>query len=120
VPPTVLIVDDHAGFRGLARRLLEADGYTVVGEAHDARSALTAVTALRPEVVLLDVMLPDQDGFSVAEQLARTIADPVVILISSREAAEYGSRLASSPARGFIHKDQLTGAAVADVTGGGP
>jgi len=116
VPPTVLIVDDHAGFRGIARRLLEADGYTVVGEADDARSALAAAEALLPELVLVDVMLPDADGFAVAERLA-TIADgPVVVLTSSREAADFGARLAVSPARGFIHKDQLSGAALSEVT----
>ncbi len=120
MPQTVLIVDDHAGFRGLARRLLEADGYTVVGEAHDARSALVAVEALRPEVVLLDVMLPDRDGFVVAEDLARTGAATLVVLISSREPADFGSRLVGTPVCGFIHKDQLTGAALAELTGGGP
>ena len=67
---TVLIVDDHAGFRGFARRLLEAGGFVVVGEVGDGVSALAAVERLRPELVLLDVMLPDTDGFTVAEQLA--------------------------------------------------
>ena len=69
---TVLIVDDHAGFRGFARRLLEADGFTVVGEAGDGTSALAAVDDQRPEIVLLDVVLPDIDGFAVAERLAET------------------------------------------------
>ena len=110
---TVLIVDDHAGFRGFARRLLEAGGFDVVGEADDGASALAAVEKLRPELVLLDVMLPDTDGFAVAERLARADAGPVVVLTSSRQAEDFGSRLERSPTRGFIHKDDLSGAALA-------
>jgi CheY-like chemotaxis protein len=113
VPQTVLIVDDHAGFRGFARRLLEAGGYSVVGEAGDGASALAAVEQLRPELVLLDVLLPDSDGFAVAERLAANGDGPVVVLTSSREAADFGRRLERSPARGFIHKDELSGAALA-------
>jgi CheY-like chemotaxis protein len=120
VPQTVLIVDDHAGFRGFARRLLEAGGYTVVGEAEDGASALAAVAALRPELVLLDVMLPDTDGFAVAEQLAGDGGDPVVVLTSSREAADFGRRLEQASAHGFIHKDELSGAALDRLTADGP
>jgi two-component system nitrate/nitrite response regulator NarL len=111
-----LIVDDHAGFRGFARRLLEAGGFTVVGEAEDAASALDAAEALQPDLVLLDVMLPDADGFTVAERLAERTDTPVVVLTSSREAADFGGRLQrSSAARGFIHKDDLSCAALAAV-----
>jgi DNA-binding NarL/FixJ family response regulator len=110
---TVLIVDDHAGFRGFARRLLEADGFTVVGEAADGASALHAVHDQRPQVVLLDVVLPDLDGFAVAELLAEKEPRPIVVLTSSREAADFGGRLARSPADGFIAKDDLSGAALA-------
>ena len=113
MPPTVLIVDDHAGFRRFARRLLEAGGFTVVGEAEDGTSALGAVEALRPELVLLDILLPDTDGFAVAERLAEQADAPIVVLTSSREAADFGARLQRSPARGFIHKDQLSGPALA-------
>jgi DNA-binding NarL/FixJ family response regulator len=116
VPQTVLIVDDHAGFRGFARRLLEAGGYAVVGEADDAASALAAVAELRPELVLLDVMLPDTDGFAVAERLARNGDEPVVVLTSSREAADFGQRLKRTSARGFIHKDELSATTLARLT----
>lgn len=117
MPQTVLIVDDHTRFRGFARRLLEAGGFTVVGEAGDGASALAAVSALRPQLVLLDILLPDTDGFAVAERLAGQRAPPVVVLTSSREAADFGGRLVSSPARGFIHKDDLSSAALAAVAG---
>jgi CheY-like chemotaxis protein len=120
MPPTVLIVDDHAGFRGFARRLLEAGGYTVVGEADDGATALAAVEELRPELVLLDVMLPDTDGFTVAELLAGHGNEPVVVLTSSREAADFGRRLEQTSAYGFIHKDELSGAALARLTANGP
>jgi DNA-binding NarL/FixJ family response regulator len=115
---TVLIVDDHAGFRGFARRLLEADGFTVVGEAGDGHSALTAVDDQHPEIVLLDVVLPDIDGFAVADRLAEKGAAPIVVLTSSREAADFGGRLQRSPAIGFIHKDDLSGAALAALAAG--
>ena len=115
---TVLIVDDHAGFRGFARRLLEADGFTVVGEAGDGNSALAAVDDQRPEVVLLDVVLPDIDGFAVADRLAAKGGAPIVVLTSSREAADFAGRLERSPAAGFIHKDDLSGVALAALAAG--
>jgi DNA-binding NarL/FixJ family response regulator len=119
--PTVLVVDDHAGFRATARRLLEGDGWTVIGEAEDAASALTAVSALRPDVVLLDIGLPGIDGFEVAERLAvATDGGPAVVLVSSRDRSAYGGRLAASPAIGFVAKDELDGpglrALVAEAT----
>jgi CheY-like chemotaxis protein len=111
--PTVLVVDDHAGFRATARRLLERDGWTVVGEAVDGASALAAATALAPDLILLDVGLPDIDGFVVAERLADNPPDgarrPAVILVSSRDRRTYGARVDASPALGFVAKDELDG-----------
>src|SRR5215218_2746110 len=91
--PTVLIVDDHAAFRTSARALLQTEGFDVIGEAADGASAVQAVTALRPDIVLLDIQLPDLDGLAVAEQLATIPNAPAVVLISSRDAAAYGPRL---------------------------
>jgi DNA-binding NarL/FixJ family response regulator len=110
---TVLIVDDHRGFRVLARRVLEAAGYEVVGEAVDGASALAAAAQLRPQLVVLDIQLPDLDGFAVSERLAATDHPPVVVLISSRDESAYRRRLAGSSARGFIAKSQLSGKALA-------
>jgi DNA-binding NarL/FixJ family response regulator len=112
---TVLIVDDHADFRVSARALLEAEGFDVVGEAADGQQALAEVERLRPEVVLLDVQLPGDDGFAVAEQLAGASKGAAVVLISSREAAAYGRRLDTAAARGFIVKRLLSGEALAAV-----
>jgi DNA-binding NarL/FixJ family response regulator len=109
---TVLIVDDHDGFRESATSLLEAEGFAVVGAVAGGDAALAAVERLRPEVVLLDVQLPDLDGFTVAERLAATPDPPSVVLISSREAAAYGPRLQAARARGFIPKGELTGDAL--------
>jgi DNA-binding NarL/FixJ family response regulator len=109
VRPTVLIVDDHDGFRESATALLEAEGFEVVGAVADGDAALAAVECLRPEVVLLDVQLPGLDGFAVAERLATTPHSPSVVLISSREPAAYARRLQAVPARGFIAKGELTG-----------
>jgi DNA-binding NarL/FixJ family response regulator len=110
---SVLIVDDHAGYRTQARRLLESEGFAVVGEAGDAASALHAAAELRPDVVLLDVRLPDQDGFAVSALLADWPEPPLVVLISSRDASAYRRRLAAGTARGFIAKSELTGASLA-------
>jgi DNA-binding NarL/FixJ family response regulator len=113
VAASVLIVDDHPSFRALARRLLEAEGYEVVGEAPDGASALAAVADLRPAVVLLDVQLPDVDGFAVSRRLAAEDEPPVVVLISSRDRSAYRRRLADTPARGFLAKSELSGPALA-------
>jgi DNA-binding NarL/FixJ family response regulator len=111
----LLIIDDHAGFRRFARMLLEAAGYEVVGEAVDGASGLAAVRELRPEVVLLDIQLPDTDGLAVAARIDSYEDRPAVVLISTRAAGDYGSRLANARARGFISKTELSGARLADV-----
>lgn len=106
---TVLIVDDHPSFRTSARRVLEDAGYEVIGEAHDGRSALAAARALRPAVVLLDVHLPDLDGFEVALRLTGEVDPPAVVLTSSRDGSEFGGMVEGSGARGFVAKDELAG-----------
>jgi len=111
----VLIVDDHQEFRRSAAALLELGGFKVIGEACDAAEALTNARAMRPDIVLLDIHLPDLDGFTVAERIALFEDPPVVILVSSRDGSVYRSRLAASPARGFIAKRHLSGAALASL-----
>jgi DNA-binding NarL/FixJ family response regulator len=115
VTATVLIVDDHPSFRATARVLLEAEGFEVVGEAQDGASALERARELRPEVVLLDVQLPDLDGFEVAARLTDGGAGPRVVLVSSRDRADYGSMIEESGASGFIAKADLCGPALADL-----
>ena|SRR5438876_9431251 len=106
----VLIVDDHPSFRASARTLLELEGFEVVGEAADGASALELVGRLQPELVLLDIALPDTSGFDVAERLAGGPSE--VILTSSREQRDLGRRVRSSGALGFVPKDRLTGQAI--------
>jgi DNA-binding NarL/FixJ family response regulator len=110
---TIVVVDDHPTFRATARVLLEAEGFDVVGEAEDGASALEQIAALRPEVVLLDVQLPDIDGFEVAARLQRNGEQSQIVLTSSRDAADFGSLVERSGARGFVPKDELSGAAIA-------
>jgi DNA-binding NarL/FixJ family response regulator len=108
VPRTVLIVDDHAGFRRRARRALEAEGYDVVGEAPTGAAGIAAAAELAPDVVLLDVHLPDASGFDIASRLlART-----VVLISTHDRRDYAELISRSGATGFLAKDQLCGAAL--------
>jgi DNA-binding NarL/FixJ family response regulator len=109
---TVLIVDDHPSFRATARAILEADGFDVIGEAEDGTSALEAIHRLRPEVVLLDVQLPDMDGFAVAMTLGANGYMPTVVLTSSRDAADFGPLVSECGARGFVPKAELSGAAL--------
>lgn len=110
---SVLIVDDHAGFRAQARALLGMAGYDVVGEAADGASGVRVAMDLSPDVVLLDVQLPDVTGFDVVRQIASAPDPPAVVLISSRDAADYGSRVARSGARGFITKAELSAVTLA-------
>ena len=111
----VLIVDDHAGFRTTARALLQAEGFEVVGEAENGVAALRAVGDLHPDVVLLDVQLPDFDGFEVASRLSRNGNGPTIVMVSSRDASDFGPLVAESGAAGFIPKGELSGAALATL-----
>jgi len=117
VRDTVLVVDDHADFRAAVRGLLEAGGFDVVGEAGTGAEGIRAARRLRPHVVLLDVRLPDLDGFTVAGRLAEFPEPPAVVLISSRDARAYGSRLRRAAARGFLAKSDLTAPALRDLVG---
>jgi DNA-binding NarL/FixJ family response regulator len=107
---TVLVVDDHPAFRASACRLLELDGFEVVGEAGDGDTAIRLTRALRPQLVLLDIGLPDRSGFEVAERLSGSQAH--VVLISSRARADLGRRVRESGAIGFLSKEQLSGEAI--------
>ena len=115
VPGTVVIVDDHPTFRAVARTLVTDAGYTVVAEAASGQEALEAVRRHRPHYVLLDVQLPDADGFAVAAAIASGDDRPAVIMTSSRAAAEFGSLVADAPVRGFITKERLSAAALAEL-----
>jgi len=102
MPVTVLIVDDHPSFRATARLLLESEGFEVVGEAADGATGLREARELEPDLVLLDVQLPDIDGFEVAAQLTS----------DSRDEADFGPLVSESGARGFVPKAELSGAAL--------
>ena len=120
VAPTIVIVDDHEDFRVRAAEMLAAAGYEVLGSCPDGRSALSAIAALRPDVVLLDVQLPDIDGFTVVAR-ARVDAGgagPAVVLTSTREAADYGGRVAESGAAGFINKAELSARSLSALVSG--
>jgi CheY-like chemotaxis protein len=115
---TLLIVDDDARFRRLARQLLEGEGFTVVGEAVDGVGALSEVEVLHPQVVLLDLQLPDVSGLEVARRLTSGRGRrPAVVLTSTRDGATFGSLMSESGARGFVDKTELCGAALRRLVG---
>lgn len=115
-PTTLLIVDDHAAFRALARRRLTLDGFEVIGEAADGVAAVRAARNLCPDLVLLDVQLPGLDGFEVAERLQHC-GTTAVVLTSVRDREDYGERLTTCGARGFVPKAALSGAALRAAMG---
>ena len=108
----VLVVDDHASFRRCASELLVAEGFEVVGQAEDGASALALAARLKPELVLLDIQLPDTDGFAVAERLLAGHPGLQIVLVSSRDRSSYGPLIEASGAVGFISKAELTGEAL--------
>ncbi len=109
---TVFVVDDHAGFRNSARLMLEMEGYVVVGEAADGATALSAVRQLEPDIALVDVHLPDVDGFELAARLAALGRPPAVILTSSRDVGDFTVAIAEFGARGFVPKAELSREAI--------
>src|SRR5262245_23011890 len=113
----VLVVDDHPSFRGSARALLTAEGFDVVGEAADGEGALSLAPELEPDLVLLDIQLPDIDGFKVASRLLAR--DPLlrIVFISSRDSCDYGDSIKESGARGFLSKADLSREALEEILG---
>ena len=114
-PLRVLVVDDHEGFRRVVRVLLEGEGFVVAGEAATGQEAVDGATRLLPDVVLLDVHLPDFDGFEVSRRLAELSTPPTVVLTSSRPITDLKRRVAESPVAGFLPKDGLSGSGLLEL-----
>ena len=112
---TVVIVDDHPSFRFSARMLLESDGFEVVGEAATGEEGVDVALELRPDLVLLDVNLPDIDGFEVATRITADPDPPRVILTSSRDSTDFGPLVEKSGALGFVPKSELSGSALEEL-----
>src|SRR5438046_9147471 len=106
---SILIVDDHPSFLAAARLLLETEGFVVVGVARDGESAVAETLRLAPDVVLLDIRLPDIDGFEVAARLRAAGAPSTILLTSSRDGSDFGPLIGDSGADGFITKPELSG-----------
>lgn len=109
---TIVIVDDHPSFRAMARTVLETEGFVVVGTADDGESGVAETLRLAPDVILLDIGLPDIDGFEVAARLREAGSHAAIVLASSRDGSDFGSLIVESGARGFVEKAKLSGDAV--------
>ena len=110
--PTILIVDDHPSFRAAARFMLEAEGFQVVAVATDGESGVREALRTSPEIVLLDVSLPDIDGFEVAERMRTARVSSAIVFTSSRDGSDFGPLIAEAGGSGFIQKAELSGDAV--------
>jgi CheY-like chemotaxis protein len=116
---TVVVVDDDPGFRSLSRQLLNESGFQVIGDAASASEALTVVRRQRPDLVLLDVQMPGEDGFSVAAELLQEPLPPAVVLTSGRSLEDYGRRIEDCAGiAGFIPKGELSGSGLRDLVDG--
>jgi DNA-binding NarL/FixJ family response regulator len=115
---TLVLVDDHAGFRQAVREMLTAAGWQVLGEASTGGAAPEMVMRLSPDLVLVDVMLPDTDGFAVAEDLAAADCRSAVVLISGHDRSDFEGRVRAAPVRGFLAKEMISGQALAQLLGG--
>jgi DNA-binding NarL/FixJ family response regulator len=117
----VLIVDDSRLFIEAARGLLEREGVRVVGAATTSAEALRQAQELRPEVVLVDIMLGSESGFELARRLAghHRNGRPAVILISTLSEADFAGPIAESPAAGFLPKRELSAHAIRRIVDGG-
>jgi DNA-binding NarL/FixJ family response regulator len=111
----ILIVDDDRRFREIARALLEAEGFVVVGEADGGEAVLAAARELEPDVVLLDIHLPDIDGFVVAEKLAAGGNGAAIVLTSTRDESDFGPALYRNGVRGFVPKNELSAERIATL-----
>jgi DNA-binding NarL/FixJ family response regulator len=109
---TILIVDDHPSFLATARFLLETEGFDVVGVATDGESAVRETLLSSPDIVLLDISLPDTDGFEVASRLRAAGASSTIVFTSSRDGSDFGSLIVESGGSGFIPKAELSGEAL--------
>lgn len=115
---TLVVVDDHAGFRQVVREMLTAAGWRVIGEVSTGAAAPEMVMRLVPDLVLLDVVLPDMDGFDVAERLAAAGCRSAVVLISGHDRSDFAGRVRAAPVRGFLPKEMISGPALTRLLGG--
>jgi DNA-binding NarL/FixJ family response regulator len=115
---TLVVVDDHAGFRQAVRTMLTAAGWQVIGEVSTGAAASDMVMRLAPDLVLLDVVLPDTDGFAVAERLVAAGCRSAVVLISGHDRSDFEGRLRAAPVRGFLAKEMISGQALAQLLDG--
>jgi DNA-binding NarL/FixJ family response regulator len=108
-----VLIDDNNRFRATARRVLEAAGYEVVAEAADGESGVVAVREAKPDLALIDVQLPDIDGFEVTRRLVESGSSSAIVLISSRDRSDFGNLVDASGARGFVPKAELSAESLA-------
>lgn len=109
---SVLVIDDNPAFREALRQLLARGGFVVIAEAENGREGIRQAGAHRPDIAIVDVQLPDIDGFEVAGEIGGLGLNVQVILTSSLDGADLGALVIDSPAEGFIPKAELSSSAI--------
>ena len=117
MPLRCLLVDDNDAFLETASLLLEREGLTVVGMASNIAGALRQADALRPDLILVDIGLGSESGFTLARLLARDGQGADVILISAGDEEDYAELIAESPAAGFLAKSELSASRIGRILG---
>jgi DNA-binding NarL/FixJ family response regulator len=121
VPLRCLLVDDNSAFLQAASTLLERQGMTVVGVVSTGAEAVQRTVELRPDVVLVDIVLGTESGFDVARELAgRDSGRPAVILISTHAEADFSDLIDGTPAAGFVAKSELSADAIQRLVNSSP
>jgi DNA-binding NarL/FixJ family response regulator len=113
----MLIVDDNASFRAAASAALDGPDFAVVGEAATAAEALAQIDALRPDIVLIDIRLGEDNGFELSRRVAHLNGGggPTLILISTQSKEAFADLVAASPAHGFVAKAELSPESLAEL-----
>src|ERR1700691_5080503 len=110
---SVIVVDDQAPFRLAAKAVLRrAKGFELVGEAENGLEAVTLAEAVHPDLVLMDINMPEMGGIEATRRIMAELPETVVVLCSTYGVGDLPPEAATSGARAYVHKEQLDAATI--------